>query len=104
MAIKRIDMKRHIKPKLIKSFTSLYLGKYCKQHNFSLTCKSFTNSGFSIKLDHYLFTLRSTYTQMVKYRISLVRWEIWENELSFSNLKNTMMNGPLIQRLMISSI
>lgn len=56
MAIKRIDMKRHIKPKLIKTFTSLYLGKHCKHHNFSLTYKSFTNSGFSIKLDHYLFT------------------------------------------------
>ena len=56
MEIKRIDMKRHIKPKLIKTFTSLYLGKHCKHHNFSLTYKSFTNSGFSIKLDHYLFT------------------------------------------------
>ena len=56
MEIKRIDMKRHIKPKLIKTFTSLYLGKYCKHNNFSLTYKSFTNSGFSIKLDHYLFT------------------------------------------------
>ena len=37
MEIKRIDMKRHIKPKLIKTFTSLYLGKYCKHRNFSLT-------------------------------------------------------------------
>ena len=87
MEMKRIDMKRHIKPKLIKTFTSLYLGKYCKHHNFSFTYKSFT-----------------THTQTVKYLISLVLWEIWAKELSFSNLKSIMTNGWLMLPLMISSI
>lgn len=53
--IRRVDMKRKVKPLLTKSLLSIYEGKYCKRKQMKLEFKRYANEGFLCKLDNFSF-------------------------------------------------
>lgn len=53
--MKRIEMRRYVRPKLIDAFTKIYLSKDGSKKNYKLNFVSYSNSGVAVKFDHYDF-------------------------------------------------
>ena len=50
--MKRIEMRRYVRPRLIDAFTKIYLSKDGSKKNYKLNFVSYSNSGASVKFDH----------------------------------------------------
>ena len=50
--MKRIEMRRYVRPRLIDAFTKIYLSKDGSKKNYKLNFVSYSNSGVSVKFDH----------------------------------------------------
>ena len=53
--IKRVDMKRMVKPMLTQALLTMFQSKVCEHKHMKLELKAYQHSGLSAKLEHYNF-------------------------------------------------
>lgn len=100
--IKRVEMKKMVKPMLTKALLTMFQSKACEHKHMKLDLKAYQHSGLSARLDHFSFGVMVNIIKTEKSPTNNIAQTYTRTGLLLSNLLNTMMISKFTTKSKIS--